>query len=202
MRTTFFSASVLALMAGVGSASAADIITYDPAPTAPPIYSPTQAANWTGPYMGAVGGYGWGSGTVGHRGWLGGAYAGYNFQTSPNVVVGLEGDVTFTGKSGTSGGVKAANPWNSTIRGRVGYTFDRTMVYATGGVAIGGVEANSESATEVGFTAGVGAEALLTEKLIGRAELRYTDYGSHTFPGAGSVSYKSTDAMVGLGVRF
>ena len=30
------------------------------------------------------------------NGWLGGAYAGYNFQVNPNWVVGLEGDIVAT----------------------------------------------------------------------------------------------------------
>ena len=200
LRINVFSATAFALLAGASGASAADVITYDPAPAAP-VYSPTAAANWTGPYVGLTGGYGWGGGSIGHDGLLGGAYAGYNFQIAPNVVVGLEGDVIATGKSGSSGGTSVSNPWNATVRGRLGYSMDRYLIYGTGGVAFGGVKATggpTESSTETGWTAGAGIEALLTEKVTGRVEFRHTDLGTT----AGSLSYHSNDIMVGVGIGF
>ncbi|MHA1158228.1 MAG: outer membrane protein, partial [Alphaproteobacteria bacterium] len=166
-------ASALVLLASVGTAAAADIVTYEPTPT--PVYSPAAAANWTGPYMGIMGGYGWGGTTVANQGILGGVYAGYNFQVSPSVVAGIEGDVSATGKTGTSGSQTVSNPWNATVRGRVGYTMGRSMLYGTAGVAAGGITAAgviSGSATQVGWTVGVGAETILTENLLGRLEVR------------------------------
>ena len=77
-------ASVLALVAGAGVAAAADIPNYEAPPAA--AYSPAPAWSWTGPYVGLQGGYGWGAGTVTNNGWLGGAYAGYNFQPSTTWV--------------------------------------------------------------------------------------------------------------------
>lgn len=207
LRINTLSASAVALIAGIGSASAADIITYEPTPT-PPAYSPMMATDWTGPYVGLVGGYGFGGGSIGHNGLLGGAYAGYNFQVTPNWVVGLEGDLTATGKSGTNGTTTASNPWNGTVRGRIGYSVDRYLFYGTGGVAFGGVKAvtggTSESATKTGWTLGAGIEAALTEKLTGRAELRHTNLGSQAWSAStpSTIGYSSTDVMLGLGFRF
>ncbi|MHA1548225.1 MAG: outer membrane protein [Alphaproteobacteria bacterium] len=198
LRITMAGASALVLLASVGTAAAADIVTYEPTPT--PVYSPAAAANWTGPYMGIMGGYGWGGTTVANQGILGGVYAGYNFQVSPSVVAGIEGDVSATGKTGTTTST-VTNPWNATLRGRVGYTMGRTMLYGTAGVAAGNVTSTggiTGTATQVGWTAGVGAETILTENLLGRVEVRHTNLGTT----AGPISYSSTDVMAGLGLRF
>ncbi len=204
LRLTKAGATALALLGSVATAGAADIITYEPTPSATPVYSPTRAANWTGPYAGLIGGYGWGGSTVTNRGILGGGYAGYNFQVNESMVLGVEGDVTATGKTGTSAGTTVTNPWNATLRGRVGYAVGRSMLYGTVGVATGRVNASgtiSGGSTRVGWTAGIGAETMLMENLTGRVELRHTNLGTAALTG-GSISYSSTDLMVGLGMRF
>jgi outer membrane immunogenic protein len=197
-------ASLLATVAGVGVAAAADIPGYVPPPAE--TYNPAPAWSWTGPYVGLQGGYGWGGSTIGNSGWLGGAYMGYNFQTATNWVVGIEGDASATGKSGTAATITVSNPWNATVRGRVGYAFDRFMVYGTGGVAFGGVNSNqssnSESATKAGWTVGAGVEALLTQNITGRLEFRHTNLGTATFPTNNPVAYNSNDIMVGVGFKF
>jgi outer membrane immunogenic protein len=210
LRIQTIGASLLALVAGAGVAAAADLQpTYTPPPTA--AYSPAPAWSWTGPYLGLQGGYAWGGSSVTNNGWTGGPYAGYNFQTSNNIVIGIEGDLSLTNKSGTGTGaftgITAGNRWNSTVRGRLGYAFDRFMVYGTGGLAVGGVSAKttttSESATKVGWVAGAGIEAALTDTITGRVEFRHTALGSETFPGAGStLSYNSNDILVGIGMKF
>ncbi|MCR4282679.1 MAG: outer membrane beta-barrel protein [Bauldia sp.] len=197
-------ASLVALVTGAGLAAAADIPDYVPPPAA--AYSPAPAYSWTGPYLGLQGGYGWGGGTVGNSGWIGGAYMGYNFQTSTNWVVGIEGDVSATGKSGTASGQTITNPWDATVRGRVGYAVDRFLIYGTGGVAFGGVTSNdggaAESATKIGWTAGAGVEALLTQNVTGRLEFRHTNLGTVNFASDPSVNYTSNDILVGVGVKF
>jgi outer membrane immunogenic protein len=208
LRIRTLGASVVALVAGAGMAVAADVYqdTYqDPAAS---IYNPTPAYSWNGPYVGLTGGYGWGGGSISNSGWLGGAYAGYNFQLDNNWVVGLEGDFTFTGKSG-GGSTTIKNPWDATIRGRVGYAYDRFLFYGTGGIAFGKLEAGNasgtESVTKTGWTAGIGAEAALTETIVGRLELRHTNLGSHnysTLTPDPTISYSSTDLMVGVGFKF
>ncbi len=56
-----------------------------------------------------------------------------NYQTQSNWVFGAEGDFTFTGKSGSG----ITNPWNTTFRGRIGYAIGDTLLYGTGGLAVG-----------------------------------------------------------------
>ena len=90
-------------------------------------------------------------------------------------VFGVEGDGdwadssgfgTFTTTSTTSlcaRGCLTKNTWLVTARGRAGYAFDRFLVYGTGGVAFGNVQANFSndpisSTTKAGLTAGAGIE--------------------------------------------
>jgi outer membrane immunogenic protein len=205
LRIRTLGASALTLALGSFAATAADVPVYEAPPPAV-TYAPTPAFSWSGPYLGLTGGYGWGSGTGSPKGWLGGGYAGYNFQTNSNLVLGVEGDFTFTGKSGASGGSTISNPWNATVRGRVGYAWDRFLVYGTGGVAFGQVKAvtagTTESTNKAGWTAGVGVEAALTENVVGRLEYRHTNLGTTTFGVAGPVSSSSNDIMVGVGFKF
>ena len=136
---------------------AADIPVKGPIAPAVPVFT------WTGFYVGANAGYGWGrlgadTGVTGNaiipdatlslgsdvKGFFGGAQLGYNWQTG-SYVFGIEGDYQF-GDEKTSSSlvcavgclVTADNKLSSfaTIRGRLGYAaFDRAMVYVTGGWA-------------------------------------------------------------------
>lgn len=207
-------ASAAALIATAGIAAAADLGGYVPPPEAP-IYTPTPAFSWTGPYLGLQGGYGWGSSTLDDtpsntlsvNGWQGGAYGGYNFQFQNNLVLGLEGDVHLSGKSGSNAGETVSNPWNGSVRARVGYAVDRFMVYGTGGLAFGQIKAtdgvNTESATKAGWTAGLGVETAITQNVTAKLEYRHTNLGSASFGAPfGNTSYTSNDVMVGVGFRF
>ena len=208
LRIRTLGASALMLAVGSLAANAADA-PGAPVYEAPPpavTYNPTPAFSWNGPYVGLTAGYGWGSGTGSPKGWLGGAYAGYNFQTNSNLVLGVEGDFTFTGKSGTSAGSTISNPWNGTLRARAGFAWDRFMVYGTGGVAFGQVKSvtggTTETANKVGWTAGIGVEAAITQNVVGRVELRHTNLGTANFTSPGPVSSSSNDVMVGIGFKF
>jgi outer membrane immunogenic protein len=191
-------ASALAIAAGVGAANAADLSApYTPPPAQ--AYTPAPAWSWTGPYAGLEGGYGWA--TPG-SGFEGGAYLGYNVQTNQHLVLGIEGDVMAAGKNGTNSfSNDVHNDWDATLRGRVGYAWDKFMIYGTGGVAAGGLKSNSasESATKTGWTAGVGLEAAVTNNVTARVEYRHTDLG--TFP-SGEGNYSSNDLLVGVGFKF
>ncbi|MEJ0097933.1 MAG: outer membrane protein [Bauldia sp.] len=185
-----------------GSALAADLSQPNYAPPPAQAYNAAPAWSWTGPYAGLTGGYGWG--TVSNSGWIGGAYAGYNLQTNQNLVIGFEGDATFTGKSGSNGTGTVKNPWDATFRGRVGYTWGNTLLYGTAGVAAGEVKGSggyTGSVTKVGWTAGVGLEHAFTDTVTGRVEYRHTDLGTANLAPS-SVSYSSNDVLVGIGVKF
>jgi outer membrane immunogenic protein len=84
-----------------------------------------------------------------------GVQAGYNVQFATNWVAGIEIDASWTKLDGTSTiqpvpriGGAAINPfsfttvsrevdWLATVRGRLGFAWDRWLVYATGGYAYG-----------------------------------------------------------------
>ena len=84
----------LSLCLLASSAFAADAIVEEVAP----------AFSWTGGYAGIQAGYAWGDGDIDQitgpgfidtspDGFLGGIYAGYNYQMSNNIVIGAELDV-------------------------------------------------------------------------------------------------------------
>ncbi|WP_161141354.1 outer membrane protein [Propylenella binzhouense] len=137
-------------------------------PVAPAPVTSVALFSWTGAYVGANVGYGWGrDDTVGIRsaagsfgnigkfdpqGWLAGVQAGYNYQMD-NFVFGLEGDVQWTNidddkglrvsTGGPAGAVTASGKtdldWYATIRARAGVAFDQFLLYGTGGLAFGDV---------------------------------------------------------------
>jgi outer membrane immunogenic protein len=170
-------------------ALAADLRTpVRPAPTfiVPPF-------SWTGCYIGVQGGGAWGSSrhineVAGVRtnitdhydvdGFLVGPTAGCNFQTG-GFVFGIEGDWSWSSKEGEGRNIppfstdavsQTREDWLATIRGRLGWAFDRWMIYATGGGAFADIEARvvpdaitgvapiSESKTRAGWTVGGGFE--------------------------------------------
>ena len=132
-------------------------------------------------------------------GLVGGAQVGYNMQLTPLFVAGVEADFSgtgirgngtisplhfvdgtpFLGASATAG---SSVEWLASIRGRLGVNWDRTLIYATGGAAWGGVkyEANtlvgtftwpgSETRTRLGWVVGGGIEHALLANWTVRAE--------------------------------
>lgn len=152
----------------VGTAHAADLTVeapYQPAPV------PAPAFTWTGLYVGAHGGYGWGDFTSeptdaygGQKpdGFFGGGQAGYNYQFQNNLVLGIEADVSFGALkddiSAQLGSLpEAAFALNyadkintfGTVRARAGYAFDRFLPYVTGGLAWGQARLDFENTATV-----------------------------------------------------
>jgi len=198
-----------------GSAFAADLPSRAPPPVYVP---PAPIFTWTGIYIGGQIGYAWGTSntnlgdnfgdytsfSTNNSGVIGGAHVGYNLQLS-QFVVGLEGDVDGSSLSktvygdpligaGTGFGVFVPTTISGnlgvqgSIRGRVGYAWDRVLLYATGGVAFGGFNGSistpigydSASTTRVGWTLGGGLEYAVTNNWSIRAEYRYTQFGHST----------------------
>jgi outer membrane protein OmpA-like peptidoglycan-associated protein len=188
---------------------------------------------WDGPEVGIQGGYGWGtskgsiaSGLLNYSfspdGGLGGAHAGFNWQWD-HVVLGVEGDVEGGDVSGTlngtftrfAGNVHSSMDFDASIRGKLGWAFDRVLVYGTGGVAFGDVNTRFTATTppignvgsvngvRVGWTGGGGLAYAITPNWELGAEYRYTDLGSKnvTFPLAGvtgtnSFTYSAVRAVL------
>ena len=183
---------MLAANALAGAAAAADLGARYPQPyVKAPLYTPPFS--WTGFYLGLNGGGGWGSSTWDRTGSFDlsggviGGTAGFNWQTGP-AVFGLEGDMDWSGVSGTTvagcaAGCTTKNDWLGTARGRAGYAFDRFLPYITGGLAFGDIRASTPgfagaSQTNLGWTIGAGVEAAIVGNWSAKAEYLHVDLGS------------------------
>ena len=199
-------------------------------PAAPAPYS------WTGLYIGLNAGYASakvtntvsgggldGSGSVNMPGGIGGAQIGYNYQIGP-MVLGFEAD--FDGTMATKSSATIATvagmmlgtdqiPWIGTLRGRVGYAFDRFLVYATAGgaagqlvstVNVGAIGSANTTDTHGAWTAGGGLEAAITNDLTARVEYLYIDTGTINVAQVGppfvTVTGRVQDSLVRAGLNY
>jgi outer membrane immunogenic protein len=181
-------------------------------------YSP--AINWGGAYVGINGGYGWNGNQEDIRytapangfagtgrgfdadGGFGGGQIGYNWRRD-HFVFGIEADIQGSGVSdrsnltviannGTALGVASRQDLDyfGTVRGRLGYAFGGTMIYATGGFAYGEVNDRvllsnlgatallRKDDTETGFVVGGGVEHYFAPRWSAKLEYQYVDLGS------------------------
>jgi outer membrane immunogenic protein len=144
------------------------------------------------------------------NGGLGGLQAGYNWQVN-NWVWGIEGDFQGTGERGGStfcfrlttepcgiatGTADYKLRWLGTLRGRAGVAWDRVLVYATGGLAVGQIHADytdgvaaglltpatvvvgSHNVTRAGWVIGAGIESALGDNWSVKVEYLHVDLGS------------------------
>lgn len=230
------------VMLAAGSASAADLPMEAPPVVAVPGFS------WTGAYVGGAIGYAFSDLKARNRNALGGdlfsvtedvdsvtgsAFVGYNHQFD-SIVVGAEADISigdFGGK--TRGACPAAGAFTfsckanaddlfGTIRGRVGFAFDRFLVFGTGGLAIGSEVdfrrtspfgapfdfTKKESGTRYGYTLGAGVDHAVTDNIIVRGEYQYVDFGteklnlSNTIGGTQSVRIEQDLHLLRAGVAY
>jgi len=191
-------ASVAALgLVAAGAASAADLPSRK-GPVAAPVYMP-PAFSWTGFYVGANAGYGWGN--VNANGWanvgdldgfVGGGQVGYNYQMG-QFVLGLEADLQGADLSSGNnlGLVRVKTDYFGTVRARVGVAFDRFMPYITGGWAYGNVKTSipgigfsSDRSHTGGYAVGGGLEYAVTNNIIAGVEYLYVDLGEKNILGA------------------
>jgi len=227
------------LLAAGGQAFAADVT---PPPPPSPVYKslPPAIYNWTGIYIGVNAGYGSGSsnwsdgptGTTGSfptSGFLVGGTLGANYQIG-EYVFGIEGDGDWTNLSGNSGmtcgAIAAVVPpptscqtqgeWLATLRGRLGYAFDRILIYGTAGAVFGNIQAGLnppltfDNAIEAGWTVGAGVEYAISPNWTLKVEYLFVDLpnGACTTVGncggaAGStVSFNENIVHAGVNFRF
>src|SRR4051812_35915280 len=157
MKVALLASAAWTLAVPAGAADLSRPVPYTKAPIAEPV----AAYSWSGLYLGANAGAKWAnfredfrSGTLtplDFRGdsdvsWLAGGQLGFMWQTG-QFVFGIEGDMdaTHLHNSFTSVGVVGPfvagytfaikNDWQASARGRLGYAFDRTLLYVTGGGA-------------------------------------------------------------------
>lgn len=198
------------------AASAADLpraYTKAPAPVAPPVF------NWTGFYIGANAGYGWADSSFGDAdGFIGGGQIGYNWQGigSP-FVFGVEADLQFSdmNTSATVGAVTADGDVDAfgTLRARLGYAFDRAMIYGTGGLAFTKTKLTlsapgvsiSDDSWSTGWTLGAGVEWAFMPNWSAKLEYLYVDSGDIDLTLAGTSvtgDYDFSVVRAGLNYRF
>lgn len=148
-----------------------------------------RSGNWQGVYIGGHAGGAIGSASGANTsGFVGGVQIGVNGQFD-KVVLGVEADVGATSNGNTGFGTKFRQGTNGSMRGRVGYSFDRVMVYGTGGVAVSNYEYKSTSASasrmRTGTVIGAGAELMLTDNVSVRGEILRYNYAKSSFGGIG-----------------
>lgn len=193
--------------------------------------------SWTGGYIGFQTGYQNGSfkerfsGQHHTRnssdGVLGGIYAGYNFEFWNNVILGIDGDITYNSARQNLNYTVTTAPntshdfdheskmeWSGAVRARMGYAMDRWMPYIAGGFAFAQVkntlyDSNFDyqdgNTTNSGWTIGAGLDYALAMNTTLRLEYRYSDYGRKTFS-VGNFEYqtklKTNEVRLGVAYRF
>ena len=209
-------------------ASAADLRRPAPAPV-PVVY----AYNWSGFYIGGHIGGAWvdrcltlatgGEACADGSGFVGGGQAGFNWQTG-QFVFGVEFSGSFADLDGDVSAGVLPNGWYYSsqhkslwmLTGRVGWAFDRALLYVTGGGAwarntvdfyngVGGVA--SVDFDRQGWTIGVGLEYGFTPNWSLAAQYNFVDLGSKDVffatPGvAASVSQDISMVTLRLNYRF
>jgi outer membrane immunogenic protein len=224
MMKKFLGAASLAVLAlTLVQAQAADIPAYSQQQAMAPLEQAAPVYDWSGFYVGAHAGYAFGNFDVytpstGARsrpdgnGVFGGVQAGYNYQMN-QVVLGVEADGSLGGidGSGAPGGVPvdAELKWQSTVRARAGYAFDRFLAYGTAGVAFGQGEASSAAAkdkqTHVGYAVGGGLETAITQNVTLKTEYLYTDLNKQEYDLGGTqqnVDWDGHSLKVGANYKF
>ena len=146
-------------------------------------------------------------------GFIGGGQLGVNWQFAPRWVAGIEADILGTRLKGSQtynpippGDVTATAPsfitmsrdvrWLGSVRGRFGHAWERTLLYATGGVAWGHVRFDgnasraggefvdpaSVSSTKTGWVVGGGIEHMVQRNWTVRAQYLY-----YSIPGVSAI---------------
>lgn len=177
-------------------------------------------------------------------GGLFGVQLGYNTQWTPQLLLGIETDFDYADIDGA--GSVALTPftttfttsaaqglsWLGTLRGRVGVTFDRALIYGTGGLAYGRTSlatsiiglsggacgpvglcaAAASTGWQIGWAAGAGIEWAVSPALSLKAEYLHYDLGTRALAAfdpalpdivfASSASFSGDIARLGLNLRF
>jgi outer membrane immunogenic protein len=223
-------------------AGAASLALASKSPPARTVY------DWSGLYLGTDGGFGreTAQGTLtdvaGTRlatynyrvaGPLAGLFVGGNYQLN-RIVLGAEGDWQWSNLTGNNqtlaplgaAGAFPAGPFTisttvkdyASIRGRMGFAFDRFLAFGTAGWAwgnpsssyalVGGAPFVNQGGGSAGWTAGAGLDYAFTDAVFGRLEYRYTSLATAGFVNVASNSADRpnhvpiSDLRAGLAYKF
>jgi outer membrane immunogenic protein len=193
--------------------------------------------SWTGLYAGVDLGYQWSSGDVFVPAGpvLGtaavepnsislGGHIGYRYQFPNRFVIGVEGDIAWLDGDRAAAfpglpvlGVKGTTNWDASVRGTLGFAFDRALIYGTGGASwidadgclvvmalpTTCIPGTSLSHTYSGWVAGGGVAFAFAGNFTARIEYLHADYGTTSFstPGFGvATNVKATTDKVRAGL--
>ncbi|WP_291860584.1 outer membrane beta-barrel protein [Bradyrhizobium sp.] len=191
-----------ALIALTAPAVAADMRPR-PYSKAPAYTAPAVVYNWTGFYIGGhVGGSFAGNDSLqsSDARFLGGVQGGFDYQFSPNWVLGAEAQYSWLGSNNNGvlfpAGTLVTGGSNNQLgsaTGRLGYTWGPALLYAKGGYAwrdtdnIGVTNAGvpqgfaTSGNRKDGYTVGGGLEYMFAPNWSAKAEYQYYNFGSTTF---------------------
>ena len=203
-----------------------------------------SAWSWTGCYFGANAGGLWGDSDRwiprtpggafegvslgGHSvdGFIGGVQGGCDYQTASGVVIGVAGDYGWTHADGTHPSARETGVFYhsdvealASVTGRLGYAFDRALLYVEGGAAWERVD-YSASTTMIGtayrasddrpgWTIGGGGEYAFTDHLSAFVEYSHYDFGTEritlnpqfSFLPTAFVDIEDTDNVIRAGIN-
>jgi outer membrane immunogenic protein len=162
------------------------------------------------------------------KGVVGGGQVGCNYQVAPNWVIGIEGDgeaagikgdvtqsVSFTdprtgGPNTVTGTAHAKTEWIASVTGRVGWAWDRVMLYAKGGTAWAGDKYSADlpafnehiatSVTRPGWTVGGGVEWAFWENWSAKVEYDYYDFSTRNLALPGTI-FGVPEIVPGINVK-
>lgn len=202
---------IRALTSGIAAAlvNLAGAVAADDSETPRQPASARSLYDWTGFYAGGHVGYARGnasttlsnatpaSESAAFGSLYGGVQAGYNYLFSSRVLLGVEADMSFpnylsadnvaASRTTATTDVVHKIDYIATLRGRLGYAFDRWLVYGTGGFAF--TQARFEQTpgviddqdrrlqTRTGWTAGGGVETAIAPSWTARVEYLYSNFG-------------------------
>lgn len=223
MNKKFMAAAALVASLVASTAMAADLPArvYKGEPPAPVAAMPTFS--WTGAYLGVDAGW---SGlrsrsrntatgvnaTNDVNGFAIGALAGYNYEFSGGFVVGAELDGTYVTGSHTNSAsfvgvsVKAQQQWTDHARLRLGYAFDRALLFVAGGysyadenISFSGASVSSGPSSFSGWNLGAGIDYAVTDNWVARLEYIHDQFGNRSFTTGGAplnISQRTSDDLV------
>ena len=216
----FILGTIAVLAVGAASAHAADLPVRPPPPVkAPPMM--VLVYSWTGCFIGGNGGGLWAKkhwnatapdsfpqgaefSSQSPSSWMAGGQLGcdYQFNTgNGGFVIGIQGDYDWVNAKASAHdalrSISVSVTDETTVKslgsvtGRLGYAWDRFLLYARGGyawerdnyrmiVTITGSNEATASETRGGWTVGGGAEYAFTNWLTGFVEYDYYDFGHRT----------------------
>jgi outer membrane immunogenic protein len=149
-------------------------------------------------------------------GFIGGGQIGFNYQTG-RWVFGIEGDFSWSNADGSVTFFPVATPttvttstevnWLATVTGRIGYAWDRWLIYAKGGAAWMDADLTSRGTvipggsvsvgdTHSGWTVGAGVEWALAAGWSTKLEYNFMDFGTDTLVSLPIVNPTNADQQV------